>query len=451
MCRQQAHDSRIVNPPILENVRGARDGLRARRRWWQRPTEQERALSLTIDKYTRPDRQWRRSLRDFWGESSGCTRGCLVVLVLLAAQGVGATVYLAGAHFSLYMTDQFELRGLLAHAPTGQECDDFRKLMFDSSPRLADIVEEQPQIPRLCAKAWMEAAERSLAAGRLKHAEHHARGALEASKFAGPAHSYELQSSALPQAQFLLSRVVRKRGGTHSLSEGVGLLKEAAAEGHAFALCDLMQLALEEPIWDEATHAELLATVVEWTDGTFARTGHTAEPFSLVDRVCMRHIGLVRLQRARVVDRRQSPMLFRLAALALEDASEAGDADAAYTLGRMHEDPSVRPHAFGKTQKNAAASWYEIAADRGLVLARANLARLLLEKAHTAAERKAACVHLEAAAAAGDADSQWELHEDHRLGRGCASRPDEAAARRWLVAAAESSHPGALSRLKSEL
>ena len=98
-----------------------------------------------------------------------------------------------------------------------------------------------------------------------------------------------------------------------------------------------------------------------------------------------------------------------------------------------------------------AAGWYEIAADRGLVLARANLARLLLEKARTAAERQAACVHLEAAAAAGDADSQWELHEDHRLGRGCASRPDEAAARRWLVAAAESSHPGALSRLKSEL
>ena len=196
----------------------------------------------------------------------------------------------------------------------------------------------------------MEAAERSLAAGRLKHAEHHARGALEASKFAGPAHSYELQSSALPQAQFLLSRVVRKRGGTHSLSEAVGLLKEAAAAGHAFALCDLMQLVLEEPIWDEATHAELLATVVEWTDGTFASTGHTAEPFSLVDRVCMRHIGLVRPQRARVVDRRQSPMLFRLAALALEEASEAGDADAAYTLGRMHEDPSVRPHAFGKGQ-----------------------------------------------------------------------------------------------------
>ena len=116
MCRQQAHDSRVVNPPILETVIGARDGLRARRRWWQRPTEQERALSLTIEKYTHPDRQWRRSLRDFWGESSGCTRGCLVVLVLLAAQGVGATVYLAGAHFSLYMTDQFELRGLLAHA-----------------------------------------------------------------------------------------------------------------------------------------------------------------------------------------------------------------------------------------------------------------------------------------------------------------------------------------------
>ena len=138
-----------------------------------------------------------------------------------------------------------------AHAPTMQECDDFRKLMFDSSPRLADILEEQPQIARLCAKAWMEAAERSLAASRLKHAEYHARGALEASKFAGPAHSYELQSSALPQAQFLLSRVVRKRGGTHSLSEGVGLLKEAAAEGHAFALCDLMQLVLEEPIWDE--------------------------------------------------------------------------------------------------------------------------------------------------------------------------------------------------------
>ena len=146
-------------------------------------------------------------------------------------------------------------------------------------------------------------------------------------------------------------------------------------------------------------------------------------------------------------------MLFRLAALALEEASEAGDADAAYTLGRMHEDPSVRPHAFGKGQNaaNAAARWYEIAADRGLVLARANLARLLLEKARTAAERQAACVHLEAAAAAGDADSQWELHENYRLGRGCAPRPDDAAARRWLVAAAESSHPGALSRLKSEL
>ena len=30
----------------------------------------------------------------------------------------------------------------------------------------------------------------------------------------------------------------------------------------------------------------------------------------------------------------------------LEEASAAGDAAAAYTLGRMHEDPSVRPHAF---------------------------------------------------------------------------------------------------------
>ena len=113
--------------------------------------------------------------------------------------------------------------------------------------------------------------------------------------------------------------------------------------------------------------------------------------------------------------------------------------------------PMGASDAFSKTAATDAVGWYEMAADRGLVLARANLARLLLEKARTAAERQVACVHLEAAAAAGDADSQWELHENHRLGRGCASRPDEAAARRWLVAAAESSHPGALSRLKSEL
>ena len=184
---------------------------------------------------------------------------------------------------------------------------------------------------------------------------------------------------------------MRKRGGTHSLSEGVGLLKEAAAAGHAFALCDLMQLVLEEPIWDEATHANLLATVVEWTDGTFASTGHTAEPFSLVDRVCMRHIGLVRLQRARLWTGDKVPCIPTCRPRP-RGASEAGDADAAYTLGRMHEDPSVRPHAFGKSHTNAAASWYEIAADRGLVLARANLARLLLEKARTAPERRAACV-----------------------------------------------------------
>ena len=266
------------------------------------------------------------------------------------------------------------------------------------------------------------------------------------------AHNYELHSSALPQAQFLLSRVVRKRGGTHSLSEGVGLLKEAAAAGNAFALCDLMQLALEEPTWDEATHAELLATVVEWTDGTFARTGHTAEPFSLVDRVCMRHIGLVRLRLAqedpgrkhRLLLKTPTYLLFQRAAAALEEASEAGDADAAYTLGRMHEDPSVRPRV--RQNRRNAAEWYEIAADRGSC-SRARTSRPSSRKRARPPSEGVRTLRRRRRAA----DSQWELHENHRLGRGCAKRPDEAAARRWLVAAAESSHPGALSRLKSEL
>ena len=126
----------------------------------------------------------------------------------------------------------------------------------------------------------------------------------------------------------------------------------------------------------------------------------------------------------------------------------ANGAAAAAAKSRAHSVRAVSPEeatALVRSEwRDTALHWYEVAASRGLVVAHAHLARLLLERGRKE-DAEAACRHYTAAAEAHDADSMWELVHLLRNGLGCLR--DAPAAAQWLAAAAEHGHPGAMTEV----
>ena len=199
-------------------------------------------------------------------------------------------------------------------------------------------------------------------------------------------------------------------------------------------------------------------------------------------------LGELRLQRAALAaeaDASRQLVLgmarehYSAAADAFESSARAGNAHGAYNLGRLYEwrqvstvvrrrlDDKPSSHSEETPAQGAdgggsdvvvaadeqsasqmarskwrdeAIYWYSAAADGGLAVARACLARLISERG-SAADRRIACTHYTVAAKGGDADSAFELATMHRLGRGC--ERDEQIAQQWMSVAAELGHPRA--------
>ena len=226
--------------------------------------------------------------------------------------------------------------------------------------------------------------------------------------------------------------------------------------GHPHAMCELAH---------DLESSDLRASIGWYERGA---------PEAADDGVCWRRLGVLRLTGRASVDGtpEYTGALEAFIAAAcrreLPDGSEVdcnrGDADAAYNLGRMLEWRQVNAFEGGaealrsrleaaapgsvdlvrptdEWEDAAAVYFYTVAAERGLVLGRAHLARRLAERGELAA----ACSHYTVAAEAGDADSAWELAQMLHEGRGC--RQDADAAGSWVVRAAEAGHPAAQAML----
>ena len=307
-----------------------------------------------------------------------------------------------------------------------------------------------------CAKAWVEQSVASLQAERAQHAIAHARQALVALDLGdGLGGPQDALDTLRANADLALARAL---DAVSEPSEATEALARAARAGLAEAQAALA-LRVEE---NEPQRA------AEWYGRAAPHVAHS-------DRgVAWRRLGVLLLTGAgSPTNAADYPAAFD----AFDQAARSGDADAAFNLGRMYEmrqatraihrdelpdaaDATVasgaRVHVLAaaaataesaKVQaeaewRQAAMHWYGVAAERGLMLGTANLARLLAER-NQAGDAAAAFVHYRQAARDGDADSAWEVANMLRDGIGCSV--DMAAHAHWLQAAADAGHPAALA------
>lgn len=319
--------------------------------------------------------------------------------------------------------------------------------------------------PQGCASEWMRLAVASLAAQRPLHATAHTRSALAAA-----------DDALRPQVLMLLHQCIEAAHGPTTESEAA--LRQAARAGHVAAQKALaLRLEDSDPV-EAAAWLERVAPVAvdegeSWRRlGVLRLTGRVSAAAS-PDNLPNMAASPENLPNMAAPSNTPNPD-YRGAASAFEAAALSGDADGAYNLGRMIEwrqvrasdvasavsvaggdgdgrtgaggPPLARDHrGMTRDHREAAAFWYEVAAERGLVLGRAHLARVLTDLGDATA-----CKHYTAAAQAGDADSQWALSSMMRRGDCLAGAGQgvRSEALRWAVAAAERRQPEALAWLE---
>ena len=354
-----------------------------------------------------------------------------------------------------------------------------------------------------CTIEWLTQASRSLDVGRPLHAVSHARKAVRLSDgLAGHA-----TSSMRPHALFTLVRALEAANSGEPTAESQGLLRDTARLGHSSAQVELAErLEVADPAsalewyargapgaadggiaWRRLGVMLLTGIGLEGGAPSYERAADAFETASgLGDAEAAYNLGRMyewRQTKGTPVPKpadatgdgagAEKPETSEGAASesAAEDEAVAAEVDALGGSARPNDgepgggsDPkagnaarekrihSVEAPTAELAAVRAAAEWreqslrlYRLAAERGLAIAHPAAARLLLLRAHTG-DAQAACAHYMAAAAAHDADSQWELAGLLRDGVGC--ERDSEAAERWFAAAADNGHPAALARAR---
>ena len=195
----------------------------------------------------------------------------------------------------------------------------------------SDLSRWNKAAPR-CAVEWLRQAQLSFDAARYHHAISHGRKALT---YLRPAENEPSIAVTRSTALHLLSRALEAINNDTATPESARLLKEAAESGNANAMSEIaMQLEEGDPAMARVYYERSIAAGI--ADGG----------------VASRRLGVLRLTGAGATAGAPD---YAGASAAFEAGAHAGDADAAYNLGRMFEWRQAKTARMVETAQSSGA------------------------------------------------------------------------------------------------